>query len=121
MPSAIHRGEVMQTIYPTNKLTGHRKQQYHGQQSFSKIWDIVITHCEEKLDWLERLQPQNYRKIYIYHKGGAQKQAADYGCPAHLCIDVTKLVWIPTPNLGREGATILTHSLRLVRKELPGV
>lgn len=74
------------------------------------VWpyDIVITHCNEPLDWLAKL-PLSYRTIYLYHKGVKP-------WPSNKVPSVPRLEWINRENVGREGETIVHHCLRC----LPG-
>lgn len=74
-------------------------------------WNLVITHCEESLAWLDKITPRTYGMVYIYHKGNKTQNAAHYGCPVNV-------LWIPVENVGREGATIMQHCLRMKRHEV---
>lgn len=68
------------------------------------VYDIVITHCNETyLDWLAKL-PSTYRTVYFYHKGIKPWMSR--------VPDIPRMVWLDVPNVGREGETIVHHSLR---------
>jgi hypothetical protein len=76
------------------------------------VLDIVVTHFEEPLDWL--CEAANHaRRVFVYHKGDPNKKLTDYLQKPIKWVD--GVVWTVSENVGREGATILTHCLEMRR------
>jgi hypothetical protein len=83
------------------------------------VMDAVITHCEEPLDWLRDVA-EHVRRLYIYHKGRRDGKLHDYLTAAgrSTAAWASRVTWIPTENVGREGHTILLHCLTMKRGKL---
>lgn len=75
-----------------------------------KLLTLVVSHYEERLDWLEEAS-KACRKIFIYHKGDVIKTAGHYA--GRTGPWMASIVWVPVPNVGREGHTIFNHCLRM--------
>lgn len=81
--------------------------------------DLIVAHYNEKLDWLDLVDPSIVRSLTIYHKGDSKKTSSDYGLrwsdSSFSTIKRPPLQWIRLPNVGRESHTIAWHCRGLKR------
>lgn len=72
--------------------------------------ELVISHYEENLSWLNELDWALISCVYIYHKGDSSKTAKEYQCPIPSS---TRIDWVVLNNVGRESHTIMYHCLQM--------
>jgi hypothetical protein len=96
-------------------------------------WDLVLTHYDERIEWLNVVESQKPRRIFVYHKGTRGKGPADYGLTlkgwdmngtsmlSSLRGEIPGLEWIEAKDVGRDSETICRHALDVKRGKIPGL